>query len=154
VWLARYLLGAAVAWVLYPVMAALAYVALFVVAAVTDADLGGPLAGPFMILIAALVGIPLTVAVLLPCVAAGELVARRTRWRYAPLATLGGFTVVLAAAAIGFDSVPVAVLGGLSLIPLVAFATIAHGSARLGRLILNRRRRYRGVTRVPKISLV
>ncbi|MCP2327896.1 hypothetical protein HDA40_006403 [Hamadaea flava] len=140
-WLARYLLGAAVAWVLYPVTAALAYLALVVFATITDAGLGGPLAGPFMILAAALLGVALTVAVLLPTVAIGELVARRTRWRWAPVVTLGGFTVALAVAALAWGTVSL-VLAALSLIPLVAFATITHGSARAGTLILNRWRRH------------
>ncbi|NUO61635.1 MAG: hypothetical protein HOV71_03120 [Hamadaea sp.] len=145
-WLVRYLLGAAVAWVLYPVTAALAYLALFVVAAITGADPGGPLAGPFMILAAALVGIALTVLVLLPVVVGGELVARRTRWRWAPVATLGGFGAIVAGTAIAWGTVTLMV-AALSLVPLVAFATITHGSARAGTLILNRWRRRGGVSR-------
>jgi hypothetical protein len=133
--IARYLIGAAAAWLAFPAVAGLIYVALLAVSLTTGADSGGPLAAPFLIVAAALLGIPFTVAVLFPAVLCGELIARRTRWWWTPVTTLvvaAALLLAVAAAWSGFvDQSPGdmaiswLVLLALNTIPLALFGTIA-----------------------------
>jgi hypothetical protein len=86
---ARYLLGAFLSWLVFPVEAVLAYLALLLWAVVTGAGLGGPLAIFLFVIVAGLYGAMITVLVTLPAVAIGEFVGRRAgRWWLAPVAAL------------------------------------------------------------------
>src|SRR2546430_1952160 len=86
--LARYAVAAGAGWIMYPIQAAMIYLLLLVVALVTNQDLGGPFAGPFVVVLVAAVGVPLVALVVVPAVAISELVARRGRWFWAAPAAL------------------------------------------------------------------
>jgi hypothetical protein len=133
---ARYAVGAAASWAVFPIEAALLYVLLLVAAAVFDQDLGGPLAGPLMVLLAALVGICVTTLVTFPALAIGELIARRTRWVAAlPVVALAA-VVLLAAYVWGLGiaaqspvtdiAVIWAVIAALSLLPSLVFVAVSY----------------------------
>ncbi|MEU8820813.1 hypothetical protein [Actinoplanes sp. NPDC048796] len=87
--IARHLAGAVAAWLVFCAEGVLSCVGLLVFAVAAGADSGGPLAGPFLMLIAAAVGGALTVLVLLPAIVVGKVVGR-LRWVVA-----FGFTLVL-----------------------------------------------------------
>lgn len=66
-----FVLTSALVWLAYPVLAALAYLALLVAAGLGDLGMGGPIAGPFLVLLGAAGG-TLCVAIAVPA----ALVAR------------------------------------------------------------------------------
>ena len=86
--LARYAIAAGAGWIMYPIQATMIYLLLLVVALVTNQDFGGPFAGPFIVVLAAAVGVPLVALVVVPAVAISELVARRRRWFWGAPAAL------------------------------------------------------------------
>ncbi len=137
--LARYAVAAGAGWIMYPIQATMIYLLLLVISLVTNQDFGGPFAGPFIVMLAALVGVPLVALVVLPAVAISELVARRGRWLWAAPAALAAEIVLsaLVAGAWTFASRESAAAGGifwaltagLTLLPLsVAGVTVAAGS--------------------------
>ena len=88
-------------WVGCAALVCVAYFALLVYAMFTDGGLGGPLALPFFVVVAALFGMAVSVCVCLPATAFAELVRRWRRWRLVwevPLFgfPLGAFVVLLA----------------------------------------------------------
>lgn len=96
--------GAAGAWVTYCAEGVVGYLVLLVVALATGEDAGGPLAGPFLVLLAAGAGAALTVVVVLPSVLIGEAVAR-LRW------------LLSLAVAVALLAVPAVVLAVVTSIP-------------------------------------
>lgn len=82
---ASFLLTMALVGVAYPVLAALAYVGFLVASAVGDLGVGGPLAGPVLVLLGAVLG--------MVCVAVGAPAAIAAR-------LIGGLRGVLAGAAV------------------------------------------------------
>jgi hypothetical protein len=137
--MARYGVAAGVGWILFPIQAALIYLFLLVIAVLFNLDPGGPLAGPSMVFLGALMGLPLTALVVVPTVAIVEVFARRRRWLWivpAALASVLTLTAVLAGAwtALIGDSVTVgallwAVMAALSFLPLLVTGLIAGTGA-------------------------
>jgi hypothetical protein len=147
--LARYAAGAVLSWLIFPIEAALIYVALVVAAVLFDQDLGGPLAGPMMIVLAAVLGAGVTVLVALPAILVGDLIARRTRWFAAPLAAALGALVLLAAyvwgwglavhSSISDTAIAWGLVAALSLLPLLTFGVLTYSSGALLALVARRR---------------
>ncbi|GAA3768253.1 hypothetical protein [Micromonospora maritima] len=137
----RHLVGMAAAWLVVVAEAVVGYLGLLAYALVTDADPGGPLAGPLLVLIAAAVGLALLPLLFLPAVAVGE-VAGRSRGAVATSALAGVAAIVLSvgyafATAVATDvpaaRVPV-VAGLVALVvlpPTAAYALAARGVGRL-----------------------
>jgi hypothetical protein len=153
--LARYAVATGAGWIVYPIQAAMIYLLLFLIALVTNQDFGGPFAGPYIVILAAVVGVPLVALVVVPAVAISELVARRGRWFWAAPAALAAEIVLsaLVAGAWTFASRESAAAGGifwavtagLTLLPLlVAGVTAAAGSV-APTAIRGRWRRFREV---------
>ncbi|MFJ9389638.1 hypothetical protein ACIRON_12505 [Nocardioides sp. NPDC101246] len=88
---ASFLLTMALVGLAYPLLAALAYVGFLIASAVGDLGLGGPLAGPVLVLLGAAVG-AICVAVGAPAALAGRLVGgvRGVLVGAAVLVVLGG----------------------------------------------------------------
>ena len=128
--IARHVAGAAAAWLVFCVEGAVGYAGLLVFAWATGADPGGPLAGPFFMLVAAVAGGAVTALVLFPSVMTGEVIGR-LRW----LAALGIATALLGLAAAGWGAatattVREATIGWLitvaaTVLPLTAWSAIA-----------------------------
>lgn len=146
---ARYAAGAALSWLIFPMEAALIYAALVVAAILFGQYPGGPLAGPMMIALAAVVGAGVTVLVTFPAVLVGDLIARRTRWFAAPLAAAVIAPVLLALyvsvgglAAHSLIS-DMAIAGGLiaalSVLPLLTFVVLTYSAGALLALVGRRR---------------
>ncbi|WP_431876163.1 hypothetical protein [Micromonospora marina] len=144
---ARHLAGAAAAWLVVVAEAVVGYLGLLAYALVTGADPGGPLAGPLLVLIAALLGVAALPLLFAPAVALGEAAGRR---RPGPaLAFAGLVAVVLAtgyavAVAVATD-VPgarVPLVAGIAALlvlpPTVAYASTARGVGWTARLIRQR----------------
>jgi hypothetical protein len=74
--LAAHAAGAAAAWILFCIEAGVLYIGLLASAIVSGQDLGGPFAGPFMVLAAAVGGAVVTLMVLLPAVLISRLAGR------------------------------------------------------------------------------
>ncbi|MEU8072141.1 hypothetical protein AB0B20_20545 [Micromonospora sp. NPDC049151] len=144
---ARHLAGAAAAWLAVVAEAVLGYLGLLAYALVTGADPGGPLAGPLLVLIAALLGVAGLPLLFAPAVALGEAAGRR---RVGPaLAYAGLVAVVLAAGYTTAIAVATDVPGArvplvtgigalLALPPTAAYALTAGGVGRAARLIRRR----------------
>ncbi|MEU7714317.1 hypothetical protein AB0B03_20470 [Micromonospora chalcea] len=134
--IARHLAGATAAWLVVVAEAVVGYLGLLAYALVTGADPGGPLAGPLLVLIAALLGVAALPLLFAPAVALGEAAGRR---RAAPaLAYAGLVAVVLAAGYAAAVAVATDVPGArvplvagisalLALAPTAAYAITARG---------------------------
>lgn len=145
---ARYVVGAALSWLLFPIEAALLYVVLLVAAGMFEMDSGGPLAGPMMIVLGAVLGVGVTLLVTLPALLLGDLLTRRGRWLAAPIvATL--CALVLLAAYVGIWSLAVrspvseavitwGALVALSALPLLAFMALTYSSRAALELVARR----------------
>lgn len=70
---ASFVLTAVLVWLAYPVLAALVYVGLLIASAVAGLGMGGPLAGPILVLLGAVVGV-LCVAVAAPAALAARAI--------------------------------------------------------------------------------
>ncbi|SBT65583.1 hypothetical protein GA0070622_2581 [Micromonospora sediminicola] len=149
---ARHLVGMATAWLVVLAETVAGYLGLLSYALVTDADPGGPLAGPLLVLIAAVLGLVLLPLLFLPAVAVAEAAGRR-RGVVATSALAGAAAIVLAvgyavAASVATDvpaaRIPVAtdvpaaripVVAGFAALavlpPTVAYALAARGVGRL-----------------------
>ncbi|MEU1964319.1 hypothetical protein ABZ541_04605 [Micromonospora sediminicola] len=137
----RHLVGMATAWLVVVAETVAGYLGLLSYALVTDADPGGPLAGPLLVLIAAVLGLALLPLLFLPAVAVAEAAGRR-RGVVATSALAGAAAIVLAvgyavAASVATD-VPAAripVVAGLAALavlpPTAAYALAARGVGRL-----------------------
>ncbi|PGH41147.1 hypothetical protein COO58_28040 [Micromonospora sp. WMMA1996] len=131
----------ATAWLVVLAETVAGYLGLLSYALVTDADPGGPLAGPLLVLIAAVLGLVLLPLLFLPAVAVAEA-AGRCRGVVATSALAGAAAIVLAvgyvvAASVATD-VPAAripVVAGFAALavlpPTVAYALAARGVGRL-----------------------
>lgn len=146
---AGYLLGALIGWFVFVVEGAVTYLGLLVYAAVTDADLGGPLAGPMLVLLAAAAGVAAVPLVLVPAVGAGEFAARRRRWPVKGLIALGTAAALLAGyAAVLFGTTSASAgeagIGWLlalvfAMAPMAAYASVAYGSGSIATAMARRR---------------
>ncbi|TCB98569.1 hypothetical protein E0H26_09395 [Micromonospora zingiberis] len=142
---ARYVGGAVMAWIVFTVQGALAYLALLAYALITDTPSGGPLAGPFMVLIAAVLGAALIPLLYAPTLLVVELASRKV----GPVArlllagsvltvTIGILVAVVAIAAQA--SVPAALMawliGAVSVIlPASAAGAIVYGGSALANVL-------------------
>ncbi|MFJ1536948.1 hypothetical protein ACIODS_00235 [Micromonospora chalcea] len=144
---ARHLAGAAAAWLVVVAQAVVGYLGLLAYALATGADPGGPLAGPLLVLIVALLGVAALPLLFAPSVALGEAAGRR---RAAPALAYAGLVAVVlaagyaAAVAVATD-VPgtrVPLVAGVSALlalpPTVAYALTARGVGWTARLIRRR----------------
>ncbi|MCZ7476327.1 hypothetical protein [Micromonospora sp. WMMC273] len=141
---ARHLAGAVAAWLVVVAEAVAGYLGLLAYALVTGADPGGPLAGPLLVLIAALLGVAALPLLFAPAVALGAAAGRR---RAGPaLAYAGLVAVVLAAGYTAATAVATDVPGPrvplvagiaalLALPPTAAYALTARGVGWTARLI-------------------
>lgn len=77
----KHAVATTVVWVGCAAFTCVAYFALFVYAMFTNEGLGGPLALPFFVLVAALFGIVVCVCVCIPATVFAEVVRRWRRWR-------------------------------------------------------------------------
>lgn len=75
----RHLVGAVVACAAFVMQSVVIYAGLLACAVVADADTGGPLAGPFLVLLAGVVGVVLVPLVFLPASVIGEMAVKRGR---------------------------------------------------------------------------
>ncbi|MBU8855907.1 MULTISPECIES: hypothetical protein [unclassified Micromonospora] len=144
---ARHLAGAAAAWLVVVAEAVLGYLGLLAYALVTGADPGGPLAGPLLVLIAALLGVAALPLLFAPAVALGEAAGRG---RPGPALAFAGLVAVVlvtgyaAAVAVATDvpgtRLPL-VAGTAALLvlpPTVAYAFTARGVGWTARLVRHR----------------
>lgn len=136
-----HLVGAVVACLAFIVQGVIVYVGLLASAVVTDADTGGPLAGPITVLLAGVVGVVLAPLLFLPAGVVGDAAARSgrllTKWLVASAVAgaLAMIYVFLAAAAIDVpiaNSLPASLLGALSvLVPTALCVSVPHGALKL-----------------------
>ncbi|SCL70113.1 hypothetical protein GA0070606_5297 [Micromonospora citrea] len=148
---ARHVAGAVAAWLVCVAEGLLGYLALTAYAMLADVDPGGPLAGPFMVLGAALLGAALVPLVVAPAVVVGDVAASRRGPLGRTLAAclvavvIVGLYVGGVAAATGTAVADAALAWPLTtasvLCPVVAYASVVHGS-RAAALLLARRRRH------------
>ncbi|MEH0826764.1 MULTISPECIES: hypothetical protein [Micromonospora] len=151
---ARHLAGATAAWLVVVAEAVVGYLGLLAYALVTGADPGGPLAGPLLVLIAALLGVAALPLLFAPAVALGEAAGRR---RTGPALAFAGLVAVVlaagyaAAAAVATD-VPgtrVPLVAGIAALlvlpPTAAYALTAGGVGRTARMIRRRAAAARAV---------
>ncbi|MEU7803218.1 hypothetical protein AB0J14_26040 [Micromonospora arborensis] len=117
--IARYAGGAAAAWLVFTVQGIIAYLVLLVYATISNADIGGPLAGPFMVLLAGMVGAVLIPVAYVPTLVVVELVRSRVSLRG---------RVLIAGAML------VAIVG--SLVALVSILTDVSGMGTFGALLI------------------
>lgn len=135
--IARHLAGAAAAWFVFVVQGAVIYVGLLVAALMADADLGGPLAGPLLVLLASVLGVALVPLLFVPAGLIGEVAAKGGR---VPMKLLVAFavaavlaTIYVAVVAVATD-VPIggtllACLGGAVAVlgPTGVYVGVTHG---------------------------
>ncbi|MEV4490485.1 hypothetical protein AB0K04_10260 [Micromonospora coxensis] len=147
----RHLAGAVVAWVVFTLEGLACYLLLLGAALVTGAGVGGPLAGPAMVLSAALAGLVLVPLVVVPAAVVAEVTGRR---RGGPAGTLAAAAVAGALTLLAVVGV-VLVAGGsplglavacvvavlLVLPPTLAYAGVVRGAGAVPRLLARLRRR-------------
>ncbi|MEA2646598.1 MAG: hypothetical protein QOE92_1681 [Chloroflexota bacterium] len=136
---ALYAAVAGATWLAYVVQAALIYVMLLLIAIFTNQDLGGPVAGPFLVILGGVVGVVLVPMAILPAVFTSDQIARRRHWRWVvPTALIvaatmtgivaGAWTLIVHASAAN-GMVLWGALGGLSVLPLgMAGLVVSAGS--------------------------
>lgn len=141
----RYLGGAVAAWIAFTAQGVIVYLGLLVYALITGADAGGPLAGPFIVLLAAVLGAILIPVLYVPTVVVVEIAGRRVGLPGRILAAAAGIAtlvgVIVAVVAILTDlSLGAAVLVwlvGLAsvLLPSAAATGVAYGTSGLAMLL-------------------
>ena len=140
--IARHAIGAGIAWAVFTVQGVLVYLGLLAYALATDDDTGGPLAGPFMVLLTAALGAVLVPLLFVPAIALGA--AGRRGGLAARLAITAGTAALLAAVYVGgvcaatdvaaTDTVVVWLIGLLALPgPLCAYAAVVYGGPAIWR---------------------
>ncbi|MER7335341.1 MULTISPECIES: hypothetical protein [unclassified Micromonospora] len=147
---ARHVAGAVTAWLVFVVEAVVCYLALFAYALVTGAPLGSPLAGPFWVLVAALLGAALVPLAVAPAVVIGDAAASRHGPGARTLAACAVAVVIVGlyvggVAAVTGTAAADAVLAwpitaAAVLCPVVAYAAVVHGSPAALRLLARWRR--------------
>ncbi|MBO2464925.1 hypothetical protein [Actinomadura violacea] len=137
----RHLLGAVVACAAFVVQGVVIYAGLLACAVVADADTGGPLAGPFLVLLAGVVGVVLVPLLFLPASVIAEMAAKKGRlvakWLVAS-AVAGALAMVyvfLATVATGMGiahSLLASLLGALTVLaPTALCVSVPHGALKL-----------------------
>jgi hypothetical protein len=139
----RHLAGAAAAWTVFLLQGVVVYVGLLLYAVMADKDTGGPLAGPFMVLLAGVVGIALVPLLFVPASVVGEAAARSGRLpakllvAFAVAAVLATIYVLLLARVTGVpgDDTLVAGLLGVAagLGPTAVSVAVTHGIRKIVR---------------------
>ncbi|MFC3500158.1 hypothetical protein ACFOOK_04140 [Micromonospora krabiensis] len=144
--IARHVAGALGAWLVFTLQGLLGYLALLAYALVTDTDAGGPLAGPLLVLLAAVLGVVVVPLLVVPAVLLGEAIRRR-RGRFLG-ALVGGATAMLLAALVAVSvalvtvsptaTVLVGVIAALAMVaPVAVYPAVAAAtrvlSSRLAR---------------------
>ncbi|NYT95433.1 hypothetical protein [Salinispora sp. H7-4] len=137
---ARHLLGAVVAWWVFVAQAAVAYTGLFALAVLTNAPLGGRLAGPMTVLLAAVLGTVLVPLLFLPAGLVGEAATKHGRlflrlvMTFTATATLTSIYIVVVAVATDASAAGtmLACLGSMVAVlsPTVAYVVVAHAMLR------------------------
>ncbi|XRQ09093.1 hypothetical protein ACN3XK_73550 [Actinomadura welshii] len=137
----RHLAGAVVACLAFVVQSIVIYAGLLAYAVVADADTGGPLAGPLLVLLAGAVGVVLVPLLFLPASVLGEAAAKRgrllTKWlaSTAVAAVLAVVYVFIAAVTTGSNiahSLLASLIGMLTVLaPTALGATVSHGTLKL-----------------------
>ncbi|MEU8256461.1 hypothetical protein AB0C06_19610 [Micromonospora inaquosa] len=141
--IARHLAGMAVAWLAFVAEAIVGYVGLLAYALATGSGLGGPLAGPMLALVAAVLGVALLPVLFLPAVLVAEA-ARRRQGTGRVVALAAPIAAALAAvyAAVGaivtrvsagYVPLVAAIAALLVLAPVVLYALTACGVRGVGR---------------------
>ncbi|WP_200213820.1 hypothetical protein [Micromonospora coerulea] len=135
--IARHLAGAAVACLVFVVQGAVVYLGLLAYAIMANADTGGPLAGPVLVLLAGVVGVALVPLLFLPASVVGEVAAKSGRLlakllvASAVAAVLSMIYVFLVAVATDVPivkSVLASLLGVLAVLgPTAACVGVSHG---------------------------
>ncbi|MEU8332087.1 hypothetical protein [Micromonospora sp. NPDC048839] len=135
--IARHLAGMAVAWLVLVAEAVVGYLGLLAYAVATGSDVGGPLAGPVLVVIAAVLGVALLPLLFLPAVAVGEAAGRRRGTGRvvavaAPVAVVLAATYAVAGAVatqVPAEYVPLvaAIAALVVLAPVVSYALTARG---------------------------
>ncbi|MDG4811247.1 hypothetical protein O7634_31220 [Micromonospora sp. WMMD1120] len=116
----RHLAGMAAAWLVFVAEAMVGYLGLLAYALVTGSEVGGPLAGPMLVVIAAVLGGALVPLLFLPAVVVAEARGRR-RGTAGVVGPAVFVAVVLAAAyAVGAAAVTQVSAGHLPLVAAVA----------------------------------
>lgn len=141
--IAGHLSSAAVAFLVFVAQGAVIYVGLLTYAVMTNADLGGPLAGPLLVLLAGLVGVALVPLLFLPASIIGEVAAKNGRLLAkflvasavaAVLATIYVFLVAVATHVPLINSLLVSLLGVLAVLgPTAAGVSVGHGVRKVWR---------------------
>ena len=135
----RHLAGALVACLAFVAQGAVIYPALLAFAIATDTDTGGPLAGPFLVLLACAVGVVLIPLLFLPAGVIADAVAERmlTKWLAASavagaLAVAYVFPAALATGAGTAHSLLAALLGALAVLaPTALCVAVPHAALKL-----------------------
>lgn len=135
--IAGHLAGAAAACLVFVVQAAVIYVGLLAYAVMANADPGGPLAGPLLVLFAGAVGVALVPLLFLPASVVGEVAARSGRLLAklliasavaAVLAMIYVFLVAVATDVPLVNSLLASLLGALAVLgPAAACVGVSHG---------------------------
>ncbi|MEU8185481.1 hypothetical protein AB0B85_14715 [Micromonospora sp. NPDC049044] len=143
--IARHLAGIVVAWLVFVAEAIVGYLGLLAYTLATGSEVGGPLAGPMLVLIAAVLGVALVPLLFLPSVAVAELASRR-RGTGRVVAVAAPVAVVLAAGyavagaiatqvPTGYVPLVAAVAALLVLAPVVLYALTARGVGWMARRV-------------------
>lgn len=137
----QHLVGALVACLAFVAQSAVIYAGLLVFAVVADADTGGPLAGPFLVLLAGVMGVVLVPLLFLPAGVIGEVAAKSgrllTKWLIATAVAgaLAMVYVLLAFVATGVSmaqSLLASLIGMLTvLVPTALGVSVSHGALKL-----------------------
>ncbi|WP_339153585.1 hypothetical protein [Actinomadura luteofluorescens] len=137
----RHLVGAIVACAAFVVQGVVIYAGLLACAVVADADTGGPLAGPLLVLFGGLVGVLLMPLPFLPASVIGEAAAKSgrllTKWlvtsAIAGVLALGYVFLAAVATGVGIaHSLLASLLGALTvLVPMALCVSVPHGALKL-----------------------
>lgn len=147
----RHAAGALLAWLVFTLEGLVGYLALLAYALITGADPGGPLAGPLLVLLAAVLGVVAVPLLVVPAALIGGM-TRRSRGRFTAalvgggtamlLAALCAVVVVLIAGASAIEAVLAGTIAALAVVgPVAAHGATAEGGRWLARR-LNRRMRH------------
>ncbi|MFD0903259.1 hypothetical protein [Actinomadura sediminis] len=136
-----HLVGAVVACLAFALQGVAVYVGLLAYAVVTDTDTGGPLAGPFLVLLSGVVGVVLVPLLFIPASVIGEVAAKSgrllTRWLAASaaagaLAMIYVFLAALATDASIANSLLASLVAALAvLVPTALCVGVSHGALKL-----------------------
>lgn len=137
----QHLVGAIVACLAFIVQAVVIYVGLLARAVVTDTDIGGPLAGPFLVLLAGVTGAVLVPLLFLPASVIAAMAAKKgrllTKW-LAATAVAGALAMVyvfLVAVATGVGiahSLLASLIGIVTVLaPTTLCVSASHGALKL-----------------------